>query len=198
DRDHEERQPRAVTATERVTSLEEMYGARPSVRLHTSRPRRRGFGMSCLRWEVNPPTFPNWSDEMKSLKYLAVAAVAAFSLAPVARMQTVTEAPAGFDNLTNGHTDQATFDANKTIFQDVETVADGLGPIFNENACSACHQNPVTGGISEVSEFRSGHRDAAGNFVASPGGSLIHSSAIDPAIQEEVLDAETVRTFRMT
>jgi CxxC motif-containing protein (DUF1111 family) len=135
---------------------------------------------------------------MKSLKFLAVAAAAAFSLAPVARMQTVTEAPAGFDNLTNGHTDQATFDANKDIFAESETIADGLGPIFNATSCGACHVNPVTGGIGPVNEFRAGHRDANGNFVASVGGSLIHSNAIDAAIQEEVLDTENVRTFRTT
>src|SRR5262249_44292234 len=52
--------------------------------------------------------------------------------------------------------------------------------------------------IGPVAEFRAGHRDARGNFVASPGGSLIHSNAIDALIQEVVPDAETVRTFRTT
>jgi CxxC motif-containing protein (DUF1111 family) len=132
------------------------------------------------------------------LKYLAVAAVAAFSLAPTARMQSAPDAPAGFDNLTNGHTDQATFDANKDIFEENEAIADGLGPIFNATSCGACHLNPVTGGPGPINEFRAGHRDGAGNFVPSPGGSLIHSNAIDAAIQEEVLDSENVRTFRTT
>jgi CxxC motif-containing protein (DUF1111 family) len=135
---------------------------------------------------------------MKTLKVLAVAAIAAFSLAPVARMQSAPEAPAGFDNLTNGHTDQATFDANKDVFEESETIADGLGPIFNATSCGACHLNPVTGGPGPINEFRAGHRDSAGNFVASVGGSLIHSNAIDAAIQEEVFDSENVRTFRTT
>src|SRR5262249_34077696 len=141
---------------------------------------------------------------MRPLNVLAVAAVAAFGLAPVARMQSApdmpsaAEAPAGFDNLTNGHTDQATMDANRADFEEVESIADGLGPIYNATSCAACHQNPVTGGIGPVAESRAGHRDSRGNFVPSPGGSLIHSNAIDAAIQEVVPDAENVRTFRTT
>jgi CxxC motif-containing protein (DUF1111 family) len=134
---------------------------------------------------------------MRSL-ILAAAAVAAVGLAPVARMQSAPEAPAGFDNLTNGHTDQATMDANKEEFEENETIDEGLGPIFNATSCAACHQNPVVGGIGPVAEFRAGHRDSRGNFVASPGGSLIHSNAIDAAIQEVVPDGEDVRTFRTT
>jgi hypothetical protein len=113
-------------------------------------------------------------------------------------MQSAPEAPAGFDNLTNGHTDQAAMDANRADFEGVESVADGLGPIYNATSCAACHQNPVTGGIGPVAEFRAGHRDSRGNFVPSPGGSLIHSNAIDAAIQEVVPDAENVRTLRTT
>jgi CxxC motif-containing protein (DUF1111 family) len=138
---------------------------------------------------------------MRPLKALAVAVLAAFGLAPVARMQSVPdapEAPTGFDTLTNGHTDQATMDENRADFEEAESVAEGLGPIFNANSCAACHLNPVTGGIGPVAEFRAGHRDSRGNFVASPGSSLIHSNAIDARIQEVVPDAEYVRTFRTT
>jgi CxxC motif-containing protein (DUF1111 family) len=135
---------------------------------------------------------------MRRLKALAVTAVAAFGLAPVARMQSAPEAPAGFDLLTNGHTDQATMDANKEEFAENEEIDEGLGPIFNATGCAACHLNPIVGGIGPVTEFRAGHRDASGNFVASPGGSLIHSNAIDAAIQEVVPDGEDVRTFRAT
>jgi CxxC motif-containing protein (DUF1111 family) len=113
-------------------------------------------------------------------------------------MQSALEAPAGFDTQTNGHTDQATMDANREEFEENETIEEGLGPVFNATGCAACHQNPVTGGIGPVSEFRAGHRDNRGNFVPSPGSSLIHSNAISADIQEIVPDAETVRTFRTT
>jgi CxxC motif-containing protein (DUF1111 family) len=109
-----------------------------------------------------------------------------------------TEAPAGFDNRTNGFTPQATFDADRAVFEERELIEDGLGPVYNAQACAECHQNPVTGATSQVAELRAGHRDSGGNFVDAPGGSLINQRAINAAIQERVPDAENVRTFRMS
>src|SRR5436189_896967 len=82
-----------------------------------------------------------------------------------AESQAATEAPAGFDNLTNGLVNQATHDADRATFEDVETEADGLGPIFNATSCAKCHATPVTGGVSAVTELRAGHLDGGGNFV---------------------------------
>ncbi len=79
--------------------------------------------------------------------------------------QSATEAPAGMDTLTNGLVDQATHDADRATFQEVDTPTDGLGPVYNATSCVDCHQNPVTGGISQVTELRAGHSDANGNFV---------------------------------
>ena len=127
--------------------------------------------------------------------FATLAVVCSFALTPTARMQTVSEAPAGFDGLTNGHTDQATFDLNQEIFEDVETIADGVGPTFNSNSCAACHSHPAIGGISQITEERAGHFNGT-NFIDHPGGSLIESLALDPSIQEHVLDGNEVRTFR--
>ena len=79
--------------------------------------------------------------------------------------QSATEAPTGMDTLTNGLVDQATHDADRATFQEVDTPTDGLGPVYNATACVDCHQNPVTGGISQITELRAGHNDANGNFV---------------------------------
>ncbi len=79
--------------------------------------------------------------------------------------QSATEAPTGMDTLTNGLVDQATHDADRATFQEVDTPTDGLGPVYNATSCVDCHQNPVTGGISQVTELRAGHSDANGNFV---------------------------------
>jgi CxxC motif-containing protein (DUF1111 family) len=94
--------------------------------------------------------------------------------------QSATEAPAGFDTLTNDATfvSQATHDADRDTFQEVDEVTRGLGPVFNAQSCAACHQNPVTGGISQISELRAGHNDGAGNFVPATvtindGGGLV-------------------------
>ena len=109
-----------------------------------------------------------------------------------------TEAPAGFDDRTNGFLSQADFDVNKAVFEEREFIADGLGPVYNAQACAECHQNPVTGAISQISELRAGHRNSAGAFVDAPGGSLINERAINAAIQERVPNSEDVRTFRMS
>ncbi len=111
--------------------------------------------------------------------------------------QAATEAPAGFDNLTNGFVDQTTFDAAKDTFEEVDQIANGLGPVYNAQGCFECHQNPVTGAISQISELRAGHV-SGGNFVDAPGGSLINDRAINAAIQERVPGTEDVRTFRLS
>lgn len=108
-----------------------------------------------------------------------------------------TEAPTGFDNQTNGLTDQATFDADKDVFDERETIADGLGPVFNATSCGECHSNPVVGSISQISELRAGHFNGF-SFIDHPGDSLIHSRAIDAAIQELVLPGNEVQTFRLS
>jgi len=110
----------------------------------------------------------------------------------------VTEAPTGFGNQTNGFITQAEFDAARETFEERDDVPQGLGPVYNAQSCAECHQNPVTGGTSQISELRAGHRDGSGNFVDAPGGSLINDRAINPAIQERVPNTETVRTFRMS
>src|SRR5215467_10093911 len=106
-----------------------------------------------------------------------------------------TEAPAGFDNLTNGFTTQTDFDALKATFEERDEIADGLGPCYNAQGCVECHQNPVTGAISQITELRAGHFNGV-NFVDHPGGSLINDRAINPNIQERVLGGNEVRTFR--
>jgi CxxC motif-containing protein (DUF1111 family) len=42
----------------------------------------------------------------------------------------------------------ARFNAGKALFNRVFTAAEGLGPAFNENQCSACHTVPAAGGTT--------------------------------------------------
>ena len=109
----------------------------------------------------------------------------------------VTEAPTGFDNQTNGFLGQPQFDAARLTFEERDQIADGLGPVYNAQGCVECHQNPVTGAVSQISELRAGHRDASGNFVDAPGGSLINDRTIDARFQETVPPRENVRTTRI-
>jgi CxxC motif-containing protein (DUF1111 family) len=123
-----------------------------------------------------------------------------------------TEAPTGFDNLTNGFTEQGapfetlnadnvvalrSFNDNRFIFEEVETIQDGLGPTYNAQSCRECHQNVVTGGASQVAELRSG-RTENGQFFESLGGTLIHSRATYPDIVEQITPADSIRSFRIS
>ena len=118
------------------------------------------------------------------------------------------EAPTGFNNSTNGLVSQADFDADRKTFEEVDTIlpekqddgeesGGGLGPVYNSTSCVACHQNPVTGSSSQISELRAGMK-VGGKFVEPPGGSLIHQRAIDAAVQERVLPEFNVRALRMS
>jgi len=125
---------------------------------------------------------------------------------------SATEAPTGFDNKTNGFDEQGpdydsldeetvvplrSFNDNRFIFEEVETIEDGLGPVYNAQSCRECHQNVVTGGASQVAEHRTGHMEN-GEFFESLGGSLIHSRATHPDINELVAFQDDLRTFRIS
>lgn len=122
------------------------------------------------------------------------------------------EALTGFDDRSNGYTDQGPpFDTideetvvplrshndNRFVFEEVETIGDGLGPTYNGTSCVECHQNVVTGGASQVAEHRTG-RLLDGAFFESLGGSLIQSRATHPALVERVAFEDDVRTFRIS
>jgi len=132
---------------------------------------------------------------MRTLRLSFLGVVVAAFVLPAAFSDTPAEAPTGFDDLTNGFTPQTQFDADRGVFEEREGIADGLGPVYNAQSCAECHQNPVTGAISQVTEVRAGHFDGV-NFVDHPGGSLINDRAIDASIQERVLGGNEVRTFR--
>ncbi|PYQ08212.1 MAG: hypothetical protein DMF82_01955 [Acidobacteria bacterium] len=132
---------------------------------------------------------------MRTLRLSLLGVVIAGLVLPVAFSQAPSEAPTGFDNLTNGVTDQPTFEADRGVFEERETIDDGLGPVYNAQSCAECHQNPVTGAISQVTELRAGHFDGT-NFVDHPGGSLINDRAVDASITERVFGGNEVRTFR--
>jgi CxxC motif-containing protein (DUF1111 family) len=67
---------------------------------------------------------------------------------------TAPEAPTGYDNETNGLVDQTIHDLNREVFDEVEGVVDGLGPVFNGQSCRECHLNTVSGAGSQITELR--------------------------------------------
>ena len=137
---------------------------------------------------------------MRPLSAFLLAAGLALVPLPAALTQSApSEAPPAFDSqqrlITNGFEDQVSFDADRGNFEQVEQRPDGLGPVYNAQSCSECHQNPVSGAISQITELRAGHFDGV-NFIDHPGGSLINDRAINPDFQERVLGGNEVRTFR--
>ena len=112
------------------------------------------------------------------------------AVALVCQQPPIQQAKAnGFDDVTNDFIDQGkppeecvdpvpgTFLHDKAIFEEVDEVGDGLGPVYNAQSCRECHQNPVTGAISQITELRAGHTDN-NTFFDAPGGSLINNRGI--------------------
>jgi CxxC motif-containing protein (DUF1111 family) len=133
--------------------------------------------------------------ERKWTKRFLVAVGLLMLVVAVPLVYAAVEAPAGFDNLTNGFESQTQFDLDRAGYASQEQIADGLGPVYNAQSCGECHQNPVTGATSQITELRVGRFDGA-TFTDRPGGSLINDRAIDAAIQERVAGADNVATFR--
>src|SRR5438067_9072202 len=73
-------------------------------------------------------------------------------------------APTGFDDKSNGVADDPTHQADQAKFEEFEAIRDGLGPLFNAQSCRECHQNPVSGGSSQIRQLRAGHTAPYGRF----------------------------------
>ncbi|HEX7807682.1 MAG TPA: di-heme oxidoredictase family protein, partial [Thermoanaerobaculia bacterium] len=78
-------------------------------------------------------------------------------------------------------TQTAEFNEGRTEFGSVETVDDGLGPVFNGRSCGECHNVPSLGGSSNTLVTRIG---TITNGVFDPltqfGGQLLQNQGIGP------------------
>ncbi|HTO87089.1 MAG TPA: di-heme oxidoredictase family protein [Thermoanaerobaculia bacterium] len=85
------------------------------------------------------------------------------------------------------------FSDGQDEFKQVETMEEGLGPVFNDMSCANCHSSPAVGGGSTRLETRFGARLSNGTFdpLSQFGGSLIQEQGIGVAGACEYL-AETV------
>src|SRR6476469_7628575 len=96
---------------------------------------------------------------MKLVAALGFLFVVLFSVGP-----PPAEAPSGFDDQSNGMVDEATHQADRETFDEVESIEDGLGPLYNAQSCRECHQDPRSGGASQVADLRVGHLGPDGRF----------------------------------
>jgi CxxC motif-containing protein (DUF1111 family) len=141
-------------------------------------------------------------------------------LGAILAQQSAPDAPTGFNtptlatkpgsqSVSNGLPEPAgdSFAQDQAVFETTHDPSTGLGPLFNATSCAACHQNPVTGAASQITEVRIGHRDDNGNFVNPSvtindgantvgGRSLINDRATCAQAQEHVPEAETTHALR--
>src|SRR6516164_903166 len=139
----------------------------------------------------------------------AVKLAVRFSGQPSPQSTQTVQASTGFDDQSNGFSEPSRRTADQKVFDEVEhIVPDGLGPLYNAQSCRECHQTPVSGAASQVTELRVGHLDAHGQFqnpeISINHGAevirdrtLVNDRAICPQIQERVPESETIRTTRL-
>ena len=159
---------------------------------------------------------PNGRKLLLSSCVVGLVAALGTGLAGVAA-KSATEAPAGFNtpsfnsaqSISNGIEEPAgdTFARDQQVYEENETVASGLGPVYNATSCVSCHQNPNSGAASQITELRVGHNDENGNFVnptifindgknTITGRSIVNDRAIGPEAQEHIPATENIRTLR--
>jgi CxxC motif-containing protein (DUF1111 family) len=75
-------------------------------------------------------------------------------------------------------------------FKEIEQPGEGLGPLFNASGCAACHNVPVIGGVTPMTEMRAGHRDADGKFHVVGFTTLFQMFSIPDHRCQAVMPAE--------
>ncbi|NOT02300.1 MAG: hypothetical protein HOP29_16965 [Phycisphaerales bacterium] len=99
--------------------------------------------------------------------------------------------------LTAGQLDR--FNQGSTRFNQTLSIPNGLGPIFNQNSCAACHNGSGAGGAGSILVTRFGFADKNGfDPLASLGGSLLQSQAISGTCSEQVPVESNIAANRVT
>ena len=155
---------------------------------------------------------------MRTRLLLAIVSIVCAAMVPA--QQTAPDAPAAFatpmlaanpgsQSISNGIAEPMgdSFAHDQAVFETVHDASTGLGPLFNGTSCVTCHQSPVTGAASQITEIRVGHDDDNANFVNPTvtindgantvgGRSLINDRALCAQAEEHVPQAENIRTLR--
>jgi CxxC motif-containing protein (DUF1111 family) len=159
---------------------------------------------------------PHWRKVLVCSCFFAALTVLGTGLARVTA-KSATEAPAGFNtpsfnaaqSVSNGIVEPPgdTFARDQEVYEQNHSVQTGLGPVYNATACVSCHENPNSGGASQFTELRVGHKDENGNFVnptifindgknTITGRSIVNDRAIGPEAQEHIPATESIRAVR--
>ena len=93
---------------------------------------------------------------------------------------------------------QARFDEGKLAFDHVFSIPGGLGPIMNDESCSACHSLPTVGGSGAKVVTRFGNSGPPFDPLEALGGSLLQREAIQVECLEFVPPEANVEINRIT
>ena len=87
----------------------------------------------------------------------------------------------------------ARFEAGRVLFDQVFSTGEGVGPLFNENQCSACHTDPAPGGTGEQRVLKATRTLSGGScdILASEGGENLRRRAT-PALAGIGIARDTV------
>ena len=120
----------------------------------------------------------------------------------LAQRRTDSQSRREFDQSTAGSDPRAIEDFNAGLdeFEEVETIEEGLGPVFNGKSCAECHAVPSTGGSepnvgvareTRISRIFNGRFDPLdGSVSVDRGGQLLQQRAI--GVQGCTLKGEVV------
>src|SRR5437660_3226047 len=100
---------------------------------------------------------------------------------------------------------RALFERGRGVFQTEFTPETGLGPLFNNNACSQCHEDPVVGAVGEeVETHQTAFHAPVCDDLSAIGGPVIQDS-VTPALhvalgidKEPALPEATATALRTT
>ncbi len=90
---------------------------------------------------------------------LAIGGMACAAMDQGGELGSAQQGVAGEAGDTLPGVDPEAFEEAAEAFGEAETIADGLGPTFNENGCGTCHTTPALGGSGTNTERRFGRVD---------------------------------------
>src|SRR5262249_14019366 len=144
-----------------MNRLSFMVGPLPNDRPPHGRSRMAAAHSEWDRVSCPAPPLPDRELQPMRSRTSVVLLAAAFIYAeavPLAARRPPNAAPP-LDGLTPALIDA--FDAGARVFTKRYAIADGLGPVFNDEACGDCHRAPAVGGASNRTVTRFG-RNADG------------------------------------
>lgn len=131
-------------------------------------------------------------------------ALPALALLATGGCQPARQAPAAGEPLAGLTEDQlGRFLLGRALFERLTTPDEGLGPLFNEERCSACHGEPASGGsgpalVLKATRYHEGRCD----LLVSDGGDNIQQRATPllraRGVEQEQIPARATETAQVT